>query len=89
MVGPEQQMLRTEHLVATGKRLVVIAHGVNIKVGEIVADRSRKTRRLDDKWGRAAIGLDAALKIGQYPAGVCHNERGGRMFVEHAAVNEA
>ena len=41
MVGPEQQMLRTEHLVATGKRLVVIAHGVNIKVGEIVADRSR------------------------------------------------
>ena len=34
MVGPEQQMPRTEHLVATGKRLVVIAHGVNIKVGE-------------------------------------------------------
>ena len=41
MVGPKQQMLRTEHLVATGKRLAVIAHGVNIKVGEIVADRSR------------------------------------------------
>src|SRR6516162_2781816 len=49
MVGPEQQMLRTEHLVATGKRLVVIAHGVNIKVGEIVADRSRKTRRFGDE----------------------------------------
>jgi hypothetical protein len=42
MVGPEQQMLRTEHLVATGKRLVVIAHGVNIKVGEVVAGRSRR-----------------------------------------------
>jgi hypothetical protein len=30
MVGPEQQMLRTEHLVATGKRLVVIAHGAEL-----------------------------------------------------------
>ena len=30
MVGPEQKMLRTEHLVATGKRLVVIAHGAEL-----------------------------------------------------------
>jgi hypothetical protein len=30
MVGLEQQMLRTEHLVATGKRLVVIAHGAEL-----------------------------------------------------------
>ena len=52
VVGPEQQMLRTEHLVATGKRLVVIAHSVNINVGEIVADRSRKTRRFGDERGR-------------------------------------
>jgi len=89
MVGPEQQMLRTEHLVATGKRLVVIAHGVNIKVGEIVADRSRKARRFGDERGRAAIGFDAALQIGQHPAGMCHDEREGRMFVEDAAVNEA
>ena len=59
MVGPEQQMLRTEHLVATGKRLVVIAHGVNIKVGEIVADGSRKARRFGDERGRSAIGFDA------------------------------
>ena len=89
MVGPEQQMLRTEHLVATGKRLVVIAHGVNIKVGEIVADRSRKARRFGDEWGRAAIGFDAAFQIGQHPAGMCHDEREGRMFVEDATVNEA
>ena len=71
MVGSEKQMLRTEHLVATGKRLVVIAHGVNIKVGEIIADRSRKARRFGDERGRAAIGFDAALQIGQHPPPVC------------------
>ena len=49
MVGPEQQMLRTEHVVATGKRLVVIADGVNIESGEIVANRSRKARRFGDE----------------------------------------
>ena len=48
MVGPEQQMLRAKYLVATGKGLVVIAYSVNIKVGEIVAERSRKARRLGD-----------------------------------------
>src|SRR6516162_970529 len=89
MVGPKQQMLRTEHLVATGKRLVVITHGVNIKVGKIVADRTRKARRLGDERGRPAVGFDAALQIGQHSAGMCHDERGGRMFVEDAAVNEA
>jgi len=61
MVGPEQQMLRTQHLIATGKRLLVIAHGVNIKVGEIVADRSRKARRFGERR-RATIGFDAALR---------------------------
>src|SRR6516162_7750345 len=89
MVGPEQQVLRTEYLVATSKRLVVIAHGVNVKVGDIVADRSRKARRFGDERGGAAIGFDAALQIGQHSAGMCHDEREGRMFVENAAVNEA
>src|SRR6516162_7704656 len=67
MVGPEQKMLRTEHLVATGKRLVVIAHGVNIKVGEIVAHRSRKARRFGDERGRAGIGFDAAGQSSRRP----------------------
>src|SRR6516164_5257576 len=89
MVGAEQQMLRTEHLVATGKRLVVIAHGINIKIGEIVADRSRKARRFGDERGRAAIGFDAALQIGEHSAGMCHDERKGRMFAEDATINEA
>jgi hypothetical protein len=89
MVGPEQQMLRTERLVATSKRLGVIAHGVNIQVGEIVADRSRQPRRFSDERGRAAIGFDATLQIGQHPTGMCHDEREGRLYVEDAAVNEA
>ena len=70
MVGPEQQMLRTQHLVATGKRLLVIADGVNIKVGEIVADRAGEARRFGDERGRATIGFDAAFEIGQDSAGV-------------------
>jgi hypothetical protein len=49
MVGTEQQMLRTEYVVATGKRLVVIADGVNIESSEIVANRSRKARRFSDE----------------------------------------
>jgi hypothetical protein len=57
MVGPEQQMLRTQHLVATGKRLLVIADGVNIKVSEIVADRTGKARRFGDERRRATIRL--------------------------------
>src|SRR5215813_12339665 len=70
MVGPEQQMLRTQHLIATGKRLLVIADGVNIKVGEMVADRAGKARRFGDERRRATNGFDAALEIGQNSAGV-------------------
>jgi hypothetical protein len=77
-------MLRTEHLVATGERLVMIAHGVNIKVDEIVAYRSRKAWRFGDERGRAAIGFDAALQIGEQSSGMRHDEREGRMFVEDA-----
>ena len=42
MVGSEQQMLRTEHMVATGKRLVVIAHGVLVvRSGKVCGTKGR------------------------------------------------
>jgi hypothetical protein len=67
---------------------LVIADRVNIKVGEIVADRAGKARRSGERR-RATIGFNAALEIGQDSAGVRHDELEGRIFVEGAAVNEA
>ncbi|MBO0755730.1 MAG: hypothetical protein J2P54_07705 [Bradyrhizobiaceae bacterium] len=49
-------MLRTEHLVATGKRLVVIAHGVMV-----LARRRARLHRLLGVWVALAAWRAARL----------------------------
>ena len=89
MVGAIEHLLGPDDLIATFKRLDVVANRVNIELVEIMLDGILQEGRVRKEGGWSAVCSDSSNEVREDAADVGHDQLQIGRFIEQPALDEA